>query len=641
MILLKNLRLVNYRNIKNISLKDFGDLNIFVGPNNCGKSSILNSIKAMENIYGLEGNIGPGSFGCDFCEKLHINGGNDFKIFPIESHVQFNDQRLRENKVDIFYEYSPKIIECVFHENGNKVSRLVVDAVNVSILNGKIERDKLFELTVTKITEHLKDKFNLSKNEYEHISTAIENYLFRRNSVSINFLLNPGDPSFDHTNSKINAQIHAILPNIPDNFNLDDSSLKNIFDEAKKEYFSLHVWNEVGKGYNPLFTLILKQKNEASQNTVPRLRSNHFSLVCISDITNFISNSIWYFEDDRLRMYKLKNLDQYIRDKNLSGKQIDKLIKFIGKIIDPRIEDYTQNTLDLIRNDGFVTPIAEQGSGVRSLICLATDILSTKENNILLMDEPELGLNPSAKKEFLKFLIEESKSKQIFITTHDPTFVNPTIWNEYETKTSVYLYSLKDEMFKKVDLKQNNVDPSTFGGYLPHTTSLKKIHIYVEGASDVYTFQEFLRKYLINKGGHWAERWNNIGIYHLNGDNWQHMLYTLPKHPYQCVVVLDGDKKESAMSVCKKYNKLMNHQDFEFCLNGLDDLKRILLLQDSNGIFPVYCLEKETIEDYFREYIKDPDEHNKVKDNPEIARNMENIPEEFERIFELITSKLK
>ena len=76
-----------------------------------------------------------------------------------------------------------------------------------------------------------------------------------------------------------------------------------------------------------------------------------------------------------------------------------------------------------VDGEDFETPISEQGSGVRSLACLVVDILFS-DDEIVLIDEPELGLNPLVKQESLKFLLTESKERQIFIATQDPTFVN-------------------------------------------------------------------------------------------------------------------------------------------------------------------------------------------------------------------------
>jgi hypothetical protein len=391
--------------------------------------------------------------------------------------------------------------------------------------------------------------------------------------------------------------------------------------------------------YNPRFTFILKQFVNTQFETAV---SPHVTLFCVPEIHEFIKGLVCFIEDNRLGTYKNQNLKDYINSKNLSGTQFRKLIDFIGDVVDPKIKDYKQSSLDLEKDDGFITPISEQGSGVRSLVCLAVDILSTKEKSIVLIDEPELGLNPSSKQEFLKFLIEESKSKQIFITTHDPTFVNPTLWNK--ENIGVYLHSLIDESFIKIALDQNNNDPSTFGGYLPHTTSIKGKHIYVEGASDVYIIQIFLRKYLLAKHKDWAQKLNNVGIYHLNGNNWQHMLNTIPKYPYKCVILLDGDKKKDAKAICKKNTNSTNF-NFDFC-DSLTDLQNILDFTEKilhptiiKKMYmyphPVYCLTKKGIESYLDSDLKSEiTNYDKKIDGPTIAEKMDTIPEEFVEIFD-------
>jgi len=288
----------------------------------------------------------------------------------------------------------------------------------------------------------------------------------------------------------------------------------------------------------------------------------------------------------------------------------------------------------------FVTSISEQGSGVRSLACLAVDVLFS-DAKIVLIDEPELGLNPFVKQELLNSLLEESNKRQIFIATQDPTFVNPILWKDKNDSVSVYLFSPIEEKFIKIDLKQNQEDPNTFAGYLPHTTSLKDIHLYVEGTSDAYIFQILLEKHLKKN---WPENWfeimNKVGIYHLNGDNWKHLLYTIPKTPYRCAVVLDGDKRDTAEKVCDKYNTLtINASKFKFC-EMIEDVKNTFGKENH----PVYCLKEDCIEKYF---IPDfgcanpPQGYNKKRDGARNAEKLDGLPGEITNIFEMILESVK
>ncbi len=634
MIFLKNVHIENYRNLSNINLKDFKDLNIVIGPNNCGKTSILNSINLTRNIE-IKNNT---YFRCEFCREVQesINENSDIKVFPLSNIVDFNEQRLREKKITISQDYSPELFDFILSKD--QVSSLLDNALEQVSSKNSLKTEAFSELFNDYLIEYLKNKLKANNIDNTEILKLVNGHAFRNNLVRNRTYM-------EQTRRTVISRINEIIRDffskdvekyksfVDENF-LKEEEVETLLSKVKREYFLEHLSKTHGQKVTPLYTLKLKQYNETYENSDVVVEHDHFSFLCFSSVQKFMHERICYIEDNRLKHYKDKDLKEYLREKDLAGEQIKKLIGLIRNIVDSNIIDYKQNSLDLLRNDDFVTSINEQGSGVRSLICLVSDVLSLKDNSIVLIDEPELGLNPSAKKEFLKFLVTESYSKQIFITTHDPTFVNPTIWDNYKENLSIHFYSLKDKMFKKIDLDQNNNDPSTFGGYLPHTTSLKRTHIYVEGASDVYIFQEFLRKYLISLGGFWAEKWNNVGIYHLSGDFWQHMLYTIPKSPYKCLIILDGDKKELARKVCEQYNN-SEFQDFVFCTNGLEDLEDVFTTSEGKNACPVYCLEEDTIEDYFRKYVNQ-ENYVKKRDGPEIARRMRNIPKEFKNIFSVV-----
>ncbi len=497
----------SYKNIKHADLKGLGDLNIIIGPNNCGKTNLLKFIRSLNNLR-----FGPSEyFLCQKCKNL-----------------------AREN-TDI---------------------SLSLDMSN--------------------------DDFYLKEQN--------------RTETMVSFLLDE-------------EQINQLVPDVL-------QIQKDKLDHKSCEQIS---------------STIVMERLRNKWSCYPK----HFSIFIHNDIIDVIKRNILYCPEQRLQTYNDKDFREYIRDMKFTGDQLRKWIHFLKKV-DPKISDYKYE--DLVRNvddNKFVTSISEQGSGVRSLACLAVDILFS-DAKIVLIDEPELGLNPFVKQEFLNFLLEQSKGRQIFIATQDPTFVNPILWKDKIDKVSVYLFSPIEEKFVKIDLKQNQNDPNTFAGYLPHTTSLKDLHLYVEGTSDVYIFQILLEKHLKKN---WPENWiaslNKVGIYHLNGDNWSHLLYTIPKTPYRCVVVLDGDKRDIAEKVCNKYNKLaINAATFKFC-KTIEDVKSTF----GKGSHPVYCLKQECIENYFIpdfDCVNPPQGYNKKKDGAKKAEELGDVPEEITKIFEVI-----
>jgi len=368
--------------------------------------------------------------------------------------------------------------------------------------------------------------------------------------------------------------------------------------------------------------------------TPPHLKQEHLSPFNFNNGFDKLSSSILYCPEARLQTYKDKLIKDYIREKKLRGAQLRAWAQFFNKIVDPKVEDYTQD-LDIIRTleDSYEAKLEDQGSGFRSVACLAIDILSSNDAYILLIDEPELGLNPLSKQLLLQFLLKESKKRQVIIATHDPTFVNPILWQS--TDVSIYIYSQYNNEYVKVDLDQSNSDPITFGGYLPHTVSLCDTHIYVEGSSDVYIFQSFLRKYCQSKyKNNWSEMINRVGIFHLAGDFWRHLLYTLPNQPYKCIVILDGDKAKKAKEVCQAYSKSgENIVKIEFAEN-INEIQTII---NEGHSHPVYCLSKDCIELYLGFNECKPPNYNNIIDGPKIAEGI-SVPEEINEIFDAVLS---
>jgi predicted ATP-dependent endonuclease of OLD family len=511
MIIFKNIEIRKFRNIKNAKLNDLKDVNILIGPNNCGKTNILELISSLRELTISR----PSNYLCEECT------------------------RFKERNKDIEGLYLPIGHEDFYLRKDPKKAKMVLKIL--------FNREQI-DMFVPKVLEKQKERLN--KMTCQSITETI-------------------------------------------------------------------VMENIGS----------------------ELYGKHFSPFIHKDIIEEIKRSILYCPEGRLQSYKEKGFVEYIRGMKLRGSQKRRWIDFLSKIVDPKIDDERYKSLiRKVDGEDFETEISKQGSGVRSLVCLAVDILFSQDKRIVLVDEPELGLNPFVKQEFLKFLIDESKGKQIFIATQDPTFVNPVVWEN--NNVSVYFYSVIDEQFYKIDLKQSQEDPSTFAGYLPHTVSLKDIHIYVEGTSDVYIFQIFLEKYLKeNFPKNWFQVLSKVGIYHLCGDFWRHLLYTIPKHPYKCIIILDGNKLEVVEKICEKYDKSpVIASRFNFC-KKIDDVGSAL----SKKVHPVYCLKENCIEKYIIPNFdcdNPPQDYNKRVDGPKKAEELEKIPDEIKQLLEMIFGTL-
>ncbi|MFA5793402.1 MAG: AAA family ATPase [Candidatus Gracilibacteria bacterium] len=100
-----------------------------------------------------------------------------------------------------------------------------------------------------------------------------------------------------------------------------------------------------------------------------------------------------------------------------------------------KIDSFFKNTkIEIMEPDGIPTYMEEKGSGMQRSVALALlqvyaeELIKHPENPsmakpfFLFIDEPEICLHPQAQIKLLGAILELSKTKQIFITTHSPYF---------------------------------------------------------------------------------------------------------------------------------------------------------------------------------------------------------------------------
>lgn len=87
-------------------------------------------------------------------------------------------------------------------------------------------------------------------------------------------------------------------------------------------------------------------------------------------------------------------------------------------------------------DDGIETPMHEKGNGMQRAVALALlqvyaeeltkhpDDSNLKKPFFLFIDEPEICLHPKAQERLMNALLEISRTKQVFITTHSPYFLS-------------------------------------------------------------------------------------------------------------------------------------------------------------------------------------------------------------------------
>lgn len=113
-------------------------------------------------------------------------------------------------------------------------------------------------------------------------------------------------------------------------------------------------------------------------------------------------------------------------------------------------------------NEANQIPVAKLGSGIEmifTLLLLRSISNQSKGSIIYLIDEPEISLHPQAQKKLFQLLSEESKDKQVFISTHSSYFTEPSYIKNISrfqktNENKIVVHRLKDDSIAS-ELKEN------------------------------------------------------------------------------------------------------------------------------------------------------------------------------------------
>lgn len=203
-----------------------------------------------------------------------------------------------------------------------------------------------------------------------------------------------------------------------------------------------------------------------------------------------------------------------------------------------------------MKKNGNTYSEAFAGTGEARIILLVNDILNAPNNSLLLIDEPEISLHPSAIYKLKYFLLREclKKNHQIVITTHSTQMVKDF------PKEAIKLISKINNEIKILE----NIDYQDAFYELGDEFHNKKM-VFVEDKLAKYMVEFILKK---------EDRQNfnnNIEVQYIPGgaDNiiQRHIMSSAFQGLENCLFLLDGDKKQD-------YNRHVNTIKPEYLNNG-------------------------------------------------------------------------
>lgn len=196
------------------------------------------------------------------------------------------------------------------------------------------------------------------------------------------------------------------------------------------------------------------------------------------------------------------------------------------------------------------------GDGYINIFNIVDSLYDSTEDNIILIDEPEISLHPDLQRKLFRLLVEYSKDKQIIISTHSPYFVD---WSLLSNKTKIIRLKKENDSIKLFELSEKtrtDIPKILYDYQKPHTLSLNANEIFflndniilTEGQDDVLCYKE-----LFNRANYFSKAsffgWGAGGA-----TNMRYILNILNDLGYNKVfTILDNDQKQAVINLKKEY----------------------------------------------------------------------------------------
>ncbi|WP_164489185.1 ATP-binding protein [Ruminococcus sp. Marseille-P6503] len=435
-MILKRLKLKNFRGYTNIVIDFDSNMNVIIGRNDVGKSTILEALEIFFNS-----------------EKIKIDI-SDLSVFNSEPIIE---------------------ISCCFDVGDGKI---LVDATNFStckdefLLNdeGFLEIKHTWDCSKGKITASSQKTYIVAMypTKYsppliqEKISVLQKRYdLYKNEPIYV--------PETRTKSAELRKAIYAKELNEPIDLALTDIDISK--EDGKK------IWESISKQL-PMFCLFESDRKNTDKDAEIQDPLKAVTKSVVADMENQITQM----------QEEVKQKVEEIGRKTI--KKLSELDSSIAQNIQPKVTLKpidSSFSFDLVSDNDI--PLNKRGSGVRRLILLsyfradAEEKLRENDNRqmIYAIEEPETSQHPDYQRMILSTLLElsEKETHQIIVTSHTPEIAKMVDVNQL-------IFIKKNEsgiphIEKENESKIKGIAESL--GILPYAKT--KTVVYVEGPNDV------------------------------------------------------------------------------------------------------------------------------------------------------------
>lgn len=219
----------------------------------------------------------------------------------------------------------------------------------------------------------------------------------------------------------------------------------------KSFYFPKNREKQLQKGFNSSISYVFEDFNWRFNKEVKKIETEeNFSGEKFSTQKNNFEINILEKIDEKSQQKTFQTLNEKLEKVGLPKADlslIDCNAPFDSAFLSQKLD-----SLDL--------PISQLGSGVEmvvSLLFLETMAEISKENILILIDEPELHLHPDLQNNFIDHIVSISDKNQFLFSTHSPLFVKQTLNNDNE-KIQIHCLKRENEEVKILELEKRVLD---------------------------------------------------------------------------------------------------------------------------------------------------------------------------------------
>ena|SRR6218665_395992 len=215
----------------------------------------------------------------------------------------------------------------------------------------------------------------------------------------------------------------------------------------KSFYFPKNRDKQIQRGFNSSISSVFDDFNWRFNKEIRKIEAEeNFTGEKFTIQKSNFETSILEKIDDKSQQKTFQNLNKKLEKVGLP--KVDLSLIDCNAPFDSAFLSQKSNSLDL--------PISQLGSGVEmvvSLLFLETMAEISKEDILILIDEPELHLHPNLQNNFIDHIVSNSSINQFLLSTHSPLFVKQTLKSE-DDRIQIHCLKRDDEELKILELEK-------------------------------------------------------------------------------------------------------------------------------------------------------------------------------------------